>query len=162
MIREKELYHYGVKGMKWGIIRKRNNEARKAGERARKETIAKRTDKGLGSFRRVNNAAKSAKKQAIKSSLKSSRASKPQKNYSQDYKESREIKKKHVSEMSNEELKKLNKRMNLEQDYKRLNPNYVQRGLKFAGAVVGATGTILALQNNSERLIKMGRKFING
>lgn len=106
MIREKELYHFGVKGMKWGVRRKR----------------------------------------------------KP----SSDYKESRKIKKKHVSEMSNEELKKLNKRMDLEQNYHRLNPSAVQRGMKFVGAVAGATGTILALQSNSDRLIKLGRKFING
>lgn len=79
---------------------------------------------------------------------------------SSDYNESREIKKKHVSEMSNEELRKLNKRMDLEQNYKRLNPSYAQRGMKYIGTAVATTGTILALQQNSERLIKLGRRFM--
>lgn len=81
-------------------------------------------------------------------------------NISTDHKELRDIKKKHVSEMSNEELRKLNKRMDLEQNYHRLNPSAVQRGLKFAGVVVNATGTILALESNSDRLIKLGQRFI--
>lgn len=41
-------------------------------------------------------------------------------NTSDDYKKSRSIKKKHVSEMSNQELKQLNERLQLEANYKNL------------------------------------------
>lgn len=114
VVREKELYHHGVKGMKWGIRKDR----------------------------------------------KSSGSRKRSRHESEDYKESRKIKKKHVIEMSNEELRKLNKRMDLEQNYHRLNPSAIQRGMKFVGAVAGATGTVLALQSNGDRLIKLGKNFL--
>ena len=110
-----ELYHYGVKGMKWGVRRDR-----------RKSSSKKRT-----------------------------------RGWSKDAKNADRIKKKSVHEMSNQELQQLNKRMELESNYKRLNPNKVQKGLKYAGAVAGAMGTVLALKNNSKQMIKLGRDAID-
>ena len=40
--------------------------------------------------------------------------------YSKDYNETRQLRRKSSKQLSNEDLKKLNKRMNLEQEYNRL------------------------------------------
>lgn len=109
---ENELYHYGVKGMKWGVRKSRS------------------------SFRKNKT-----------------------KGWSKEAKEADRIKKKSVHQMTNKELQTLNKRMELENSYKRLNPNKVNQGLKYVGAVAGGMGTVLALYNNSNNLINIGKKF---
>ena len=111
---ENELYHYGVKGMKWGI---------------------RRTPAQLG--HKKNNKTRG---------------------WSKDAKRANAIKKKSVKQMSNQELRELNKRMQLEREYNQLNPSSIQRGLKVAGTVVGAMGTAAALYNNSKNLINIGRE----
>lgn len=72
-------------------------------------------------------------------------------NYSPEHIKSRQISKKKVSEMSNEELKILNTRRQLERQYAQLNPNSIQQGkaivngtLKTIGGVVTAAATITA------------------
>lgn len=99
------LQHYGVKGMKWGVRKKRI--------------------------------------------------------YSKDYSETKALRKKKASELSNEELRKLNERMNLEQNYERLNPSYAQRGIKTLStisAVLGTIGAIYAASNSP--WVKAGRKAL--
>lgn len=112
-----ELYHYGVKGMKWGVVR-----------RSRQSSSGKKSDKAKG--------------------------------WSEDAKRANAIKKKSVRQMSNAELKELNKRMELESTYNRLNPNKIKRGLAFAGAAAGAMGTVATLYNNSNNLINIGKKVV--
>lgn len=109
-----ELYHYGVKGMKWGV---------------RKSYSSSRKNKTKG--------------------------------WSKDAKRANAIKKKSVKQMSNAELKELNKRMELESNYNRLNPNKIKQGLAFAGTVAGGMGTVIALYNNSNNIINIGKKFLN-
>ena len=82
------------------------------------------------------------------------------KGWSKEAKAAERIKKKSVHQMTNKELQMLNKRMELENNYHRLNPNTVQRGLKYASAVVGAMGTMLALKNKSEQFIKLGKMVL--
>lgn len=55
---------------------------------------------------------------------------------SKDHKKVSGLKKKRVDEMSNAELEALNKRMNLEQQYSRLNPKKTSAGSKFAQDIV--------------------------
>ena len=88
-------------------------------------------------------------------------SSKSSKTMSADAKEVSKIKKKKVSEMSNEELRKANNRLQLEQNYSRLNPNTVKKGMMFVGATVATMNTALNLYNNSDKLIKAGRRVVN-
>ena len=114
-----ELYHWGIKGMKWGVRRYQNADG----------TL---TDAGK---RRYGDP-------------------------SDDSKMAKEIKKKRVDQMTNAELKKLNERVRLEQEYKKLNPNTVSKGWKYVGATVGVMGTAIALHNNSKQLINIGKDVV--
>lgn len=77
---------------------------------------------------------------------------------SEDAREASEIKKKKVSQMSNAELKKINERTRLEQEYSRLNPSSVKKGWKFVAGAAGIMGTTLAVYNNSNQLVQIGKK----
>lgn len=118
---ENELYHWGVKGMKWGVRRYQNKD---------------------GSY---TSAGRKRKRD----------------NWSEDAKTVAEIKKKSVKEMTNAELRKLNERTRLENERKQLNPGAIQKGLKVAGTIVAATGTILALQSNGGKMIALGKNVGN-
>ena len=80
------------------------------------------------------------------------------KGMSEDAKEAARLKNKHVSQMSNAELRKYNERRQLEQQYAKLNPSDIQRGLIIAGSVAGALGTVSSLYNNSNQVINAGKK----
>ena len=62
--------------------------------------------------------------------------------------------------MSNAELKKLNERARLEQEYSRLNPRAVSKGWKYVGTAAATLGTIAGLYNNSNTIIKAGKKIV--
>lgn len=82
-------------------------------------------------------------------------------NWSDDAKTADSIKKKRVSEMSNAELKKVNERVRLEQEYSRLNPNVIKKGVAVAAATAGALGTIVALKNNGSQVIGIGKDVVD-
>ena len=71
------------------------------------------------------------------------------------------MKKKRINEMTNAELKKLNERKNLENQYKQLNPNQAQKAIKTAATVAAALGTVSLLYNNSKQVIKIGKEIAN-
>lgn len=80
---------------------------------------------------------------------------------SDDARETSAIRKKKVSQMSNAELKKLNERSRLEQEYSRLNPSAVKKGWKFVAGAAGIMGTALAVYNNSNQVVKLGKSAGN-
>ena len=80
--------------------------------------------------------------------------------WSDDAREARAIKKKKVKQMSNTELKKLNERTRLEQEYSRLNPNVISKGWKLVAATAGVMGTVVAINNNGGQLVNIGKKFL--
>lgn len=109
-----ELYHHGIKGMKWGVRRFQNKDG---------------TRTALGKKRR----------------------------WSDDAREASTINKKRVKQMSNAELRKLNERTRLEQEYSRLNPSTIQKGWKYvAGAALVAT-TIVNLHEKGGKVIGLGK-----
>ena len=77
--------------------------------------------------------------------------------WSDDATETAKIKTKKLNQMSNNELRKINDRKQLERNYKQLNPNVVKKGLAFVGATAAAMGTITLLQKNSAALMKIGK-----
>ena len=91
-----ELYHHGIKGMKWGVRRFQNNDgsltpagkkryvtaaqgvrnANDAAKAARKASLAesRATDSGIGSYRRAMNKASAAGKEAYRESVAKDKA----------------------------------------------------------------------------------------
>lgn len=128
-----ELYHHGVKGMKWGVRRYQNPDGSLT---------------AAGKRRRAKQDAKQARKEA------------KQKTWSDDARDSYKIRQKKVNQMSNTELKKVNERRQLERNYEQLNPSKFQKAVKFVGGAVALTGSVLALQSNSAKLIKLGQAGI--
>lgn len=83
------------------------------------------------------------------------------KNMSADAKEAARLKKKSVSQMSNAELRKYNERKQLEQQYAKLNPSNIKRGIAIAGTVAGTLGTVVSLYNNGNQVINAGKKIFD-
>lgn len=71
-------------------------------------------------------------------------------------------KSKKVSSMSNAELKEINKRLNMEQEYKRLSSNDIKTGKDYMNSVIKAgttlatvTSTALTIYNNYDKIKKI-------
>lgn len=80
---------------------------------------------------------------------------------SADYTRSRKLKKKTLSELSDDDLTSLNKRLNLEKNYRSLNPTRIQKGqnavkgvLKGIGATAGAAASMVTLAKFGQQIIK--------
>lgn len=116
-----ELYHFGIKGMKWGIRRFQNKDG------SRTSAGKKRYD-----------------------------------DRSDDRKTVDEIRKKKIYQMSNAELRKVNERLQLEQQYSGLSSNssVVKKGFSVVKDILSMTDTILKLADVPERTIKTGKKVI--
>lgn len=115
---QNELYHHGVKGMKWGVRRSLS----KSSGRSRKKR-----DRTEG--------------------------------WSEDAKSAASLRKKKINQMSNAELRKLNERKQLENQYRQLNPSTVKKGMTIAAATAGAMGTVVTLYTNGDRLVKIGKSI---
>ena len=79
---------------------------------------------------------------------------------SDDYSEYKELKKKKNKQMSNTEMRKFNERARLEEEYKRLHPNTIQKGLKIVRATSLAMLTVVQFYNNSQQFIAIGKKIL--
>lgn len=61
---------------------------------------------------------------------------------SKDHRRSRKIKRKRLRDMSNDEIKELNNRLQLERKYRELNPNAIRRGENLIKGVIGTGNTV--------------------
>ena len=141
-----ELYHYGVKGMKWGVRRTPAQLGHKTSSTKKKKTgVIAKTAKKISSDHKKKEKAKAKAKASIK--------------------KNNEIKKKNVSEMSDEELRKAVQRLQLEKQYRDLNPRTVSAGEKFAKSVMDQVVTPAATDAGKqllrEYMLKQGRKAMN-
>lgn len=105
-----ELYHFGVKGMKWGV------------RKDRKRSIS----------------------------------SKRSRSDSKDYTESRDLLKKSPNKLSNAELRKINERLNLEQQYSNLTTSQKKKGNRFIDKV-GNQMKQTATNEVSKQLMNAGK-----
>ena len=81
--------------------------------------------------------------------------------WSEDATESAKIRIKKTNQMSNQELKKINQRQELEQKHKQLNPSAIKKGLAIVGATAAALGTITALYTNGKKIMEIGKKVVD-
>lgn len=142
MMTNDELYHYGVKGMKWGVRKNTTTSTSGKKRKSKKKTVAikkalKKTKKHLNSSvdslvaKQKANKAERAKKAAELEATKKKKVRKP------------------ISEMTDAELKAAIDRLDLEKKYKEAvnyhNPNK-DRASKFVNRVLEKSGESLATQ----------------
>lgn len=84
-----------------------------------------------------------------------------QDDWSNDAKEASALRTKSVNQMSNAELKKFNERVRLEQEYSRLNPSKIKKGMAIAVGVAGALTTVNNLYNSGNAIVANGKKVVN-
>ena len=80
---------------------------------------------------------------------------------SQDAIEAKKLRKKKLYEMSNDEIKTLNKRKELENNYKRLNKGQIAKGMAIVGSTAAFTASIITIKNNTPQLIKSGKNAVD-
>jgi hypothetical protein len=66
---------------------------------------------------------------------------------SSDYKKTAGLRGKPSHELTDKQLRSLNERMNLEQNYSRLNPSNFARGLRIAGTILSTAGMVVGAYN---------------
>lgn len=83
-----------------------------------------------------------------------------------DYKRISDLKGRHPSELTNKQLKSVNERLNLEQQFKRLNPNKVRSGKAQAEFILSTVGIGLTIYNMlhspaGQHLLSLGKKKVS-
>lgn len=81
-------------------------------------------------------------------------------NPSEDCKKYASRKDKKISEMSNAELRAHNERARLENEYRKLNPGAIKKGLLYIGAISAGLIAVNTLVSNSKPLIAAARKYV--
>jgi hypothetical protein len=126
-----DLYHHGVKGQKWGIRRTPEQLVRARGSSTPKYSEPKRVKKP-----ETKPAAKST------SSSSSSRPSKT------------------VKEMNDEELNRAIRRLQMEKQYRELNPPTVSRGKRFVDQVIAPAAKEAGKNLMKDYLTKVGKEYL--
>lgn len=127
-----DLYHHGIKGMKWGVRRTKEQLGYKTSPKKKKRSpndenvftkTAKKTGKAI-STATSNASAKRKEKKEEERQTKEARA------------RNKKLKNKPISDMTDEELRQKIQRIQLENQYRALNPKKVSAGEKFAKTVL--------------------------
>ena len=175
-----ELYHWGIKGMKWGVRRYQNKDgtltaagrSRYVGSNA--EGTDEKSQKRVGLSDKQKRALKigaalavepfvAAGKQKAAELMEEAgkeRSSTPKTHAHSDYTRAHE--KKSVRVLSDEELNAKINRLQKEKQYESLiaTPSNVKKMLATAGTAASALGTISTLYNNYNAVAKIGKNLI--
>lgn len=133
-MKNNELIHWGVKGMKWGVRRYQNKDG-------------SLTPAGKKRLSRIDKKAE-------------------RDNWSEDATSAAKIKTKRVRQMSNAELKKLNERMRLENEYRNLSKQRTSAGKKLVNEILAGAAKDTA-KSYVSKYMKQGvdvavRKVVGG
>lgn len=131
-----ELYHFGIKGMHWGIRRYQNSDGSltPAGVKRYRNTnqIRSINEKADEQIRRIKERSKIAKAE----SKAANRIAKAESKYLPKDKSSEANKQKPISEMSDDEIRAKINRVRLENELKSLSPKQVSKGQRFVESVI--------------------------
>lgn len=87
---------------------------------------------------------------------------KKQYNTSADHNRANELEKKHMSEMTNQELKEFTTRRELEDRYKKQHPDTFKKVIGAVATAAAALGTVALLYENGRKVIKGGSEVYKG
>lgn len=129
-----ELYHHGIKGMKWGVRKKRPASLTKA-----KSNYKSAQDEYVKSFNKAY-----GKSLAAYSPLKKHRQNNAKRWEDKKIKDSRKEDVKNVRKLSDADLKKKVERLSMEKKLKNLTSDDVSPGKKFVSGVMSSSGKKVA------------------
>lgn len=96
-----------------------------------------------------------------KSQKRLARERRRQADWSDDAKDAAQLRKKKASQLSNVELRRLNDRTRMEQEYSRLNPSTIKKGIAAVTAMAALATTAVSLYNSGSKIVKIGGKVVS-